>query len=187
MAFSSHKMLGPMGLGVLWGRRELLDAMPPYQSGSNMAHDVDLESEHFSEGALKFSAGTPNASGPVGLAAAINFIRGLGHDAVIAHERQVNRRMIERLNAIRGVRLLGSRDPDTRVSVFSFTVAGRTPAEIIRAMDAEGIAVRGGDLASLPLLQHFGVKAAARASCYVYTSLEDVDRFAEVLERLALR
>src|SRR5688500_11377225 len=187
LAFSSHKMLGPMGVGVLWGRRDLLDAMPPWQAGSNMAHDVDLETEHLSEGALKYSAGTPNVSGPVGLAAAITFVRGLGQDAIIAHERSINRRMIERLGAIRGVRLLGSRDSDQRVSVFSFTVDGRTPPEIIRTMDAEGIAIRGGDLASLPLLRHFGVSAAARASCYLYTSLEEVDRFADVLERLATR
>jgi cysteine desulfurase/selenocysteine lyase len=185
LAFSSHKMLGPMGVGVLWGRRELLDAMPPYQVGSNMAHDVDLETEHLSDGALKYSAGTPNASGPVGLAAAVNFMRTLGQDAIIAHERHISRRMIERLGAIRRVRLLGSRDPERRVSVFSFTVEGRTPPEIIAAMDAEGIAIRGGDLASLPLLRHFGVSAAARASCYLYTSIEEVDRFTDVLERVA--
>ena len=185
LAFSSHKMIGPMGIGVLWGRRELLEAMDPYQVGSNMAHEVNLESEHLSEGALKFSAGTPNASGPVGLAAAITCLRGFGQDASTAHERQVNRRMMERLAAIRGVRLLGTRDPDRRVSVFSFTVAGRPPIDIVKAMDAEGIAIRAGDLASLPLLRHFGVSAAARASCYLYTSLAEVDRFADVLERIA--
>ena len=185
LAFSSHKMLGPMGVGVLWGRRDLLEAMAPYQAGSNMAHDVDLESEHLSAGALRFGAGTPNVSGPVGLAAAISFIRGLGQDAITAHERKISRRMIERLDGIRGVRLLGSRDPEGRVSVFSFTVAGRTPADILEAMDAEGIAIRAGDLASLPLLRHFGVSSAARASCYLYTSLDEVDRFADVLERVA--
>jgi cysteine desulfurase/selenocysteine lyase len=185
MAFSSHKMLGPMGVGVLWGRRSLLDAMPPYQAGSNMAHDVDLESEHLSPGALRFGAGTPNVSGPVGLAAAITFIRDLGQDSIAAHERQISRRMIERLDAIRGVRLLGSRDPERRVSVFSFTVEGRTPADILEAMDAEGIAIRAGDLASLPLLRHLGVSSAARASCYLYTSLDEVDQFADVLERVA--
>ena len=185
LAFSSHKLVGPMGVGVLWGRREVLEAMPPYQVGSNMAHEVDLESEHLSEGALKFGAGTPNASGPVGLAAAIGCLRSFGQEAITAHERRINQRMIERLSAIRGVRLLGGPDPDRRVSVFSFTVAGRAPLEVLRAMDGEGIAIRAGDLASLPLLRHFRVSAAARASCYLYTSLEEVDRFAEVLERVA--
>jgi cysteine desulfurase/selenocysteine lyase len=185
LAFSSHKMLGPMGVGVLWGRRELLEGMEPYQVGSNMAHDVDLETEHLSEGALKFSAGTPNASGPVGLGAAIGCLRTFGQDAITAHERQLSRRMVERLEAIRGVRLLGARDPDRRVSVFSFTVAKRAPIDVVRAMDAEGIAIRAGDLASLPLLRHFGVSAAARASCYLYTSLAEVDRVGDVLERIA--
>lgn len=185
MAFSSHKMLGPMGVGVLWGKRDLLEAMPPYQSGSNMAHDVDLDSEHLSAGALKFGAGTPNASGPVALAAAISFIRGLGQDAITAHERTINRRMIERLGDIPRARLLGSRDPDDRVSVFSIAVEERAPADILKAMDAEGIAIRAGDLASLPLLRHLGVGAAARASCYLYTSLAEVDRFADVLARVA--
>lgn len=183
LAFSSHKMLGPMGVGVLWGRRDLLEAMPPYQAGSNMAHDVDLTSEHLSDGALKYSAGTPNASGPVGLAAAIEFIRSLGQDAITAHEREINRRMIERLGAMHGVRLLGTTDPAKRVSVFTFMVEGRAPLDILRALDAEGIAIRAGDLASLPLLQHYGASTAARASCYLYTSLADVDRFADVLER----
>jgi cysteine desulfurase/selenocysteine lyase len=185
MAFSSHKMLGPMGVGVLWGRRDLLEAMAPYQAGSNMAHDVDFETEHLSAGALKFGAGTPNVSGPVGLAAAIAFIRGLGQDAVTAHERQINGRMIERISAIPRARLLGSRDSNRRVSVFSIAIEGRAPVEILRAMDADGIAIRAGDLASLPLLRHFGVSAAARASCYLYTSLAEVDRFADVLERVA--
>jgi cysteine desulfurase/selenocysteine lyase len=187
LAFSSHKMLGPMGVGVLWGRRELLDAMPPYQAGSNMAHEVDLEGEHLSDGALKFGAGSPNASGPVGLAAAIDFIRGLGQDAIIAHEREINRRMIARLGAIRGVRLLGTSDPARRVSVFSFTVERRAPLDLLRALDAQGIAIRAGDLASLPLLEHFGLTAAARASCYLYTSLAEIDRFADVLERAVTR
>ena len=185
LAFSSHKMVGPMGVGVLWGRRELFEAMTPYQVGSNMAHDVDLETEHLSAGALKFSAGTPNASGPVGLAAAIGCLRGFGQEAITAHERRINRRMLERLAAVGGVRLLGAQDPDGRVSVFSFTVAGRAPVDIVRAMDAEGIAIRAGDLASLPLLRHFGVSAAARASCYLYTTTAEVDRFADVLERVA--
>jgi cysteine desulfurase/selenocysteine lyase len=144
-----------------------------------------LDTEHLSDGALKYSAGTPNASGPVGLAAAIGFIRGIGHGAITAHGRNINRRMLDRLGAMRRVRLLGSRDADRRVSVFSLTVEGRAPADVLRAMDSEGIAIRAGDLASLPLLRHFGTGAAARASCYLYTSLDDVDRFADVLERVA--
>jgi cysteine desulfurase/selenocysteine lyase len=182
LALSSHKMLGPMGVGVLWGRRELLDAMPPYQSGSNMAHDVDVDSMHLAEGALKFGAGTPNVSGPIGLAAAMRLIRSLGHDALWQHEQAITRRMLERLTAIPRLRLLGSGNAGERVAVFSFTIEGRQPMDVLRALDAEGIAIRAGDLASLPLLKRFGVQRAARASCYLYTTADEVDRFADVLQ-----
>ena len=185
LAFSSHKMLGPMGVGVLWGRHELLAAMPPYQGGSNMAHDVDIESMHLSEGALKFGAGTPNVSGPIGLAAAIRLIEHIGHDALWRHEQDITHRMIERLTAIPGVRLLGSTDWKEKISVFSFVVAGRQPNDVIRELDAQGIAVRGGDLASLPLLKRLGTERALRASCYLYSTAAEVELFATALRRAA--
>jgi cysteine desulfurase/selenocysteine lyase len=184
LAFSSHKMLGPMGVGVLWGRRELLDALPPYQGGSNMAHDVDLDSMHLSEGALKFGAGTPNVAGPVGLAAAIRFIRSIGQNAILEHERAITRHFVSRVGSIRGVRLLGSTDATEKISVFAFSVAGKQPAEILRSLDERGIAVRAGDLASLPLLKRLGTTAAARASCYLYTTTMEIDRLAEAIARL---
>lgn len=186
LAFSAHKVLGPMGTGVLWGRRALLDTMPPYQWGSNMAHDADLDTERLADGALKFGAGTPNVAGPVGLAAALAFIERLGRQALVDHEHAISRRMIDRLGRLPGVRLLGTRDPAARVSVFTFTTAGRSPTDLARTLDSSGIAIRAGDLAALPLLQRFGASSAARASCYVYTSLEEVDQFANALER-ALR
>jgi len=187
VAFSSHKMLGPMGVGVLWGRRELLERMSPYQWGSNMAHDADLDSVHLSEGALKFGAGTPNVSGPVGLAAAIGMLSDIGFPAIRAHEEQITRRMLEQLQRTSGVGLLGGGDParsGDRIGVFSFTCRV-PPLELVRALDAVGIAVRAGDLASLPLLRRFGARAAARASTYLYTTLDDVDAFADRL-RFAL-
>ena len=183
LAFSSHKMLGPMGIGVLWGRGELLASMPPYQGGSNMAHDVDVDALHLSEGALKFGAGTPNVSGPVGLAEAMRLLRRIGHAELWRHEQEIAERMIARLRAIRGVRLLGSQSVREKISVFSFIVDGRQPAEALAALDAEGIAIRAGDLASLPLLKRLGTNRAARASCYLYNTLAEVDRFAEVLDR----
>ena len=184
LAFSSHKMLGPMGLGVLWGRRELLDAMPPYQGGSNMAHDVGLESLHLSEGALKFGAGTPNVAGPVGLAAAMNFLRTVGESALREHEQDLTRHFIQRVGAIPGVRLLGSTDAREKISVFAFTLRGHEPAAVLRALDQRGIAVRAGDLASLPLLERLGTKSAVRASLYLYSTRAEIDRLAEGLERL---
>lgn len=186
-ACSSHKMLGPMGVGVLWMRRALLDAMPPYQFGSNMAHDVDVAHAEYSPGALRFGAGTPNVSGPVGLAAAIDFLHAVGWPALQAHERDITERMLAALARVRGMRLLGSRNPAERVGVFSFTVEGRSPLALAQALDADGIAIRAGDLAALPLLRHFGTTSAARASCYLYTSPDDVDRFADRLTRAIAR
>ena len=184
LAFSSHKMLGPMGVGVLWARRELLDAMPPYQGGSNMAHDVDVDSLHLSEGALKYSAGTPNVSGPVGLAAAMAFLDSIGRSALWKHEQEVTARMIARLSAIRCVRLIGSTKAAEKVAVFAFTVEGRDPGAVLQALDQRGVAVRAGDLAALPLLKHYGVARAVRASCYMYTTVAEVDAFADALERI---
>lgn len=182
LAFSGHKICGPMGSGALWARRELLDAMPPYQSGSNMAHDVDLASYHPSDGALKFGAGTPSVADAVGLAAAAGFLARVGREAVREHERQITTRMLARLARVRGLTLLGGADANTRIALFSFTIAGREPADVLAALDARGIAVRAGDLASLPLLKQFGVTSAVRASCYLYTTLAEVDAFADALE-----
>src|SRR5688500_16319273 len=168
MAFSAHKMLGPMGMGVLWGRRELLDAMPPYQGGSNMAHDVGLDALHLSDGALKFGAGSPNVSGPVGLAAAIGFLRTVGEAALREHERDLTRHFVHRVGGIPGVRLLGSTDIREKISVFAFTVRGHEPRAVLQALDRRGIAVRAGDLASLPLLERLGTRTAVRASLYLY-------------------
>jgi cysteine desulfurase/selenocysteine lyase len=184
LAFSGHKMLGPMGVGVLWGRRELLDAMPPYQGGSNMAHDVELDAMHLSAAALKFGAGTPNVSGPVGLAAAIRFLRSIGPEALRQHELSITRRFLERMTAMPTVRLLGSSGAGEKISVFAFTVARKQPREVLQALDARGIAVRAGDLASLPLLKRLGTTAAVRASCYVYTTTNEVDRLASLLGSL---
>lgn len=184
LAFSGHKMCGPMGAGVLWVKRSLLDAMPPYQYGSNMAHDAGLDAMHLSDGALKYGAGTPSVADPIGLAAAATFLSDIGHAPLWEHEQQITRRMLERLSAIRGVRLLGAPAAAERIGVFSFTVSGREPAAIAGGLDREGIAVRAGDLASLPLLERFGARSAVRASCYLYTTLSEVDRFADALERL---
>ena len=184
LAFSSHKMLGPMGVGVLWARGELLAHMPPYQGGSNMAHDIGVDSMHLSDGALRFGAGTPNVSGPVGLAAAIAFLRSIGFEKLRAHERSIVEHVRERVAANRRLRLLGQVPPDEKISVFSFTVDGVAPLDVLRMLDAQGIAVRAGDLASLPLLERLGTKAAVRASCYLYTTHEEVDILSSALEQL---
>ena len=182
--FSSHKMLGPMATGVAWARRELLEAMPPYQTGSNMAHDVDLDSAVLEHDGQKFQAGTPNVSGPVGLAAACAYMNRLGRDAVAAHEKAITTRALAVLAQVPGLKLIGPSSTANRLPVFCFTLPNTDVPAIVKALDAEGVAIRGGDMAALPLLQRFGTQAAARVSCYLYNSVEEIDRLGEVLMRL---
>lgn len=184
LAFSSHKMLGPMGVGVLWARPEILDAMPPYQAGSNMAHVIDLDSQQFEHAAHKFGAGTPNVAGPIALAAAVDYIKSLGRDAVRAHEEALTAYALDRLSKVPRLRLLGPSMPQDRIPVFAFDVAGIAAEEVQRRLDMQGIGVRAGDLSALPLLKRFGLAAAARASCYLYTTKEDIDRLIDGLNSI---
>jgi cysteine desulfurase/selenocysteine lyase len=179
--FSGHKMLGPMATGVLWGRRELLDAMPPYHVGSNMAHAVEFDHAELEPGAQKFQAGTPDVAGPVGLAAAIRFFEEAGTDAWSRHDQALVKHGLERLAGVPRLRLIGPRSSESRVPVFTFVLEGRSPMEVARALDEQGIAVRAGDMAALPLLKRFGASEAIRASAYVYSTLNDIDQLAEAL------
>jgi len=140
-AFSAHKMLGPMGTGILWARREILENMPPYQVGSNMAHEVDLESRstHYAEGAWKFEAGTPNVSGAVGLAAAIRFLESLGPKELWTREQELTDYALASLSKITGVRILGPTKASERISVFSFVVENRKPLDIAASLDRLGV------------------------------------------------
>lgn len=188
LACSGHKVLGPMGTGVLWARQATLDAMPPYHLGSNMAHEVDGASAQFEHGGLKFQAGTPNVSGAIGLAAAIDVLDRFDLAAIRRHDTDLVRHFRDRAAAIPGLRVLGTlAAPDERLPVFTFTLAGVPVASIVKQLDAAGIAVRGGDMAALPLLRRFGVAEAVRASCYLYTTGDEVDRLVETLAAIARR
>jgi cysteine desulfurase / selenocysteine lyase len=181
--FSGHKMLGPMGTGVVWGRRELLETMPPYHVGSNMAHDVDFERAAYEHGAQKFQAGTPDVAGPVGLAAAVVFFNAAG-SLLQRHDDELVRHGLDRLRQLPRVRLIGPRTAENRVPVFTFVVDGIAAAAVAKALDARGIAVRAGDMAALPLLKRFGTAEAVRASAYVYSTPADLDRLAAALRAL---
>jgi len=187
LAFSGHKMLGPMGIGVLWARREILEEMPPYQAGSNMAYEIAAEAApaEFAQAGLKFEAGTPNVAGALGLAAAMRFLESLGREETWEHEQQLTRHTLERLREIPGLRLLGPKEPRERIALFAFAMEdGPRPEEIVRALDERGIAIRGGDLAAKQLLKRLGFSGAARASAYVYTSREEIDALADALTEL---
>ena len=177
---SGHKMLGPMGTGVVWGRRELLEAMPPYHVGSNMAHEVEFEHAEFEHGAQKFQAGTPDVAGPVGLAAAVRFFATAGN-LLQRHDDELVRHGLARLSRIPKLRLIGPRTAQHRVPVFTFVVEGHSATAVAKALDARGIAVRAGDMAALPLLKRFGTSEAVRASAYVYSTTADLDRLADAL------
>jgi cysteine desulfurase/selenocysteine lyase len=184
LAFSSHKMLGPMGVGVLWAREELLEAMPPYQAGSNMAHAIDLATQELEHGGRKFGAGTPYAPGPIGLAAAVRFVDSIGRDAVRAYEDSLTTYTLQRLNEVPRLRLLGPSRPKDRLPIFAFDLGGVSASEVSRRLDAENIAIRAGDLSALPLLRRFGLESAARVSCFFYTSHAEIDLLVAGLRRI---
>lgn len=183
-AISGHKMLGPMGIGVLWGRRELLEAMPPYHGGGEMIDRVDFDHSTYAQLPHKFEAGTPNAGGAVALAAAMEFIENIGHDALAQHEQQLIRYGLERLQNVEGLRLFGPTTEHGRIAVFSFALEHAHPHDIATVLDAEGIAVRAGHHCAQILMRRLGVPATTRASCYLYNTTAEIDRLVDGLGRV---
>ncbi len=182
--WSGHKMLGPMGTGAVWGRRELLDRLPPYHVGSNMAHAVTLDHVDLEVGAQKYQAGTPDVAGPVGLHAAIRLFDRVGYEAIRAHDQVLVTRGLERLRAVPRLQLLGPTQPAERVPVFTFAVGGVAATSVAQQLDRRGIAVRAGDMAALPLLKRFGIPEAVRASAYLYSTPDDFDRLGDALRQI---
>ncbi len=173
-AISAHKMYGPTGIGALYGKREHLQAMPPYQGGGDMITSVSFKGTTYNELPFKFEAGTPNIAGVIGFGAAIDYLEGLGLDAVAAHEHDLLEYATGQLRAIPKVRLIGT-SPD-KASVLSFTMEGIHPHDIGSLLDHEGLAVRTGHHCAQPVMERFGVPATARASFGIYNTREEVDR-----------
>jgi cysteine desulfurase/selenocysteine lyase len=185
-AFSGHKMLGPMGIGGLVMRRELLEAMPPYQFGGDMISHVGDQHTTYNVLPHKFEAGTPNVEGPVGLAAACAYLTSLGMDRVIAHERALVSLAMERLSTIPGLTVLGPA-AEKRSGVVSFTLKDVHPHDLSQMLDADGVCVRAGHHCAQPLMRALGVHATTRASFYVYNDAGDVDALAASVERARRR
>ena len=181
-AASGHKMCGPMGIGVLWGRRELLEAMPPYQGGGEMIDQVLPEASTWAAVPHKFEAGTPDVAGAVGMAVAADYLTGLGHDALRAHEQLLIAHAQEVLARVPGVRVFGPRDPAERIAIFSFELEGVHPHDVATILDSEGVAVRAGHHCTQILMRRLRVPATTRASAYLYNTPEDFDRLGEALE-----
>jgi len=180
-AFSGHKMLGPMGIGGLVMRRELLEAMPPYQMGGDMIASVGDTATTWNVLPHKFEAGTPNVEGAVGLAAAVGYLEALGMGAVHAHEKALARYASERLGAVEDLRMFGP-SAERRGGVVSFTFAGIHPHDLSQFLDADGVCVRAGHHCAQPLMRALGVGATTRASFYVYNDSLDVDALVDALE-----
>jgi cysteine desulfurase/selenocysteine lyase len=172
-ALSGHKMYGPTGIGVLYGRRELLEAMPPYQGGGDMILSVTFEKTLYNKPPYRFEAGTPNMAGAIGLGAAIDFLGELGPSAIAAHEQSVLAYAQKALSAVPGLRLIGTAAP--KVGVLSFILDGIHPHDIGTILDREGIAIRTGHHCAQPLMDRFGVAATARASLGCYSTEQDID------------
>jgi cysteine desulfurase/selenocysteine lyase len=178
---SGHKMYGPTGIGALWAHEVTLEAMPPWQGGGEMISWVTFEKSTWNELPAKFEAGTPNIAGGVGLGAAVEYLESLGMDAIAAHERAVLQYATERLQAIDGLRIIGTaRD---KASVISFTLGEIHPHDLGTIVDHYGVALRTGHHCTMPVMQFFGVPATARASFGLYNTAEEVDVLADALER----
>jgi len=182
-AFSGHKMLGPNGIGVLYGRRELLSAMPPFITGGSMIETVTMEATTYAPPPQRFEAGTPMTSQVVGLAAAAHYLGAIGMDAVEAHERELVAASIDGLSGIDGVRIIGPTSLESRGSPVSFVVDGVHAHDVGQVLDDDGVAVRVGHHCALPLHRRFGVAATARASFAVYNTADEVDRLVAGVRR----
>ncbi len=179
--FSGHKTFGPTGIGVLWGRPELLDAMPPYQSGGDMIRKVDFAGTTFREAPERFEAGTPDISGAIGLAAALDYFMPL-QAAAHAHEQALLAAATERLKGVKGLTIVGQ--APEKVAVLSFTLEGAHPHDVGTLLDADGVAIRTGHHCCMPLMKSFGLAGTARASFAFYNTLEEVEVLARSLERV---
>jgi cysteine desulfurase/selenocysteine lyase len=180
-AFSGHKTLGPSGIGALWGRRALLDAMPPFLTGGSMISRVTLEGAEWNEVPWKFEAGTPAIAEATGLAAAIEYLDGIGMSNVRAHERLLFENAWAALGEIDGLRRLGPDSPDEHAGVLSFVLDGIHPHDVAAILDQHGVAVRAGHHCAQPVMHRYDLPATTRASFYVYNDLDDIARLTDAI------
>jgi cysteine desulfurase/selenocysteine lyase len=179
LAFSGHKMYGPTGVGVLYGKKALLEAMPPYQTGGAMIDEVSFEKTTYAKLPYKFEAGTPNIAGVVGLGAAVNFIERIGFDFIQAHEAKLTQHLINKLGKIKGLKIIGN--AKDRVAIASFVIDDVHAHDVATILDRQGIAVRAGHHCTMPLMQRFNLTATARVSLAVYNTLDEIDKLVEAI------
>ncbi|KXT65754.1 Cysteine desulfurase, SufS subfamily [Streptococcus gallolyticus] len=180
-AFSGHKMLGPTGIGVLYGKEELLNQMSPVEFGGEMIDFVYEQEATWKELPWKFEAGTPNIAGAITLGAAIDYLTNIGMDAVHAHEQELVNYVLPKLQAIDGLTVYGPQDPSQHMGVIAFNLDGLHPHDVATALDYEGVAVRAGHHCAQPLITYLGIYSAVRASFYIYNTKEDCDKLVEAI------
>ncbi|MCH7830694.1 MAG: cysteine desulfurase [Proteobacteria bacterium] len=180
-AFSGHKMYGPTGTGVLWGREALLEDMPPYQGGGDMILEVSFDNTVYNELPYKFEAGTPNIAGVIGLGAAVDYLQSLGMEKISAHEKHLHDYMVNKLESVDGVRLIGT--ADEKASVQSFMLDDIHPHDLGTILDNQGVAIRTGHHCAMPVMQRFGLTGTARASLGLYNNTDDIDCLVVALEK----
>lgn len=185
LAFSGHKMAGPTGIGVLYGRKSLLNAMPPYQFGGGMITSVDFFESRWKPTPERFEAGTPNVADAVALAVAMDFLDGIGRQQIDQHDRELAAFAATALSEIPGLRLLGPRPGKPRTGVLSFALAEAHAHDVVTFADQDGLALRGGHHCNQPLMRKLGLASTSRASFYVYNNRDDVERMVVSLRRIA--
>src|SRR5476649_1417939 len=184
-AFSGHKICGPTGIGVLWGRQEILDAMPPYQGGGEMILTVGYDKTEFKHAPHRFEAGTPDISGPIGLHAAMDYLDAIGRENIWKHDQELANYACEKLSALRDVRLFGPKlNSANRAGLVSFLLKDVHAHDVVTLADQAGVALRGGHHCTQPLMHKLGVQSTARASFYFYNTKAEVDRFVEVVKEI---
>ncbi len=184
LAFSGHKMLGPTGIGILYGTAESLEATEPLLGGGEMIREVHLGRASWNDVPYKFEGGTPNIAGAIGLGVAVDYLTKLGMDAVRAHEMEITQYALEKIGRLKGVTTYGPKDVKKKAGVVSFTIDNAHPHDIASILDVEGICIRSGHHCAQPLMERFDLPATARASFYVYNDLEDVDALVSGMKRV---
>lgn len=183
MAVSGHKMLGPTGIGVLYGKTRLLENMPPFLGGGEMIKEVHTSGATWKDLPYKYEAGTPNIAGAIGLGAAVDYLRKIGMENVQEHEKEITGYAISKMSQVKGLTIYGPRDVEHRVGVVSFNLGDIHAHDLASIMDEEGIAIRSGHHCAQPLMEFLNIPAASRASFYIYNTKEEVDIFINALEK----
>jgi cysteine desulfurase/selenocysteine lyase len=183
-AFSGHKMLGPTGIGILYGKRPILESMPPFMGGGDMILRVELEQSQWNDLPHKFEAGTPAIAEAIGLGAAIDYLSAIGMENIDAHEKAITAYALDRLSEVPGLSVIGPSEPQARGGLAAMVMEKLHPHDIAQVLNDHGVAVRAGHHCAMPLHQYYNIVATTRASFYLYNTFEEIDMLVEALNKV---